>query len=229
MAGGLCVRDAPGVATWALIVMVGVSPPGVVQPVAAADAPAPGDRTRTFAIMRNGQQIGTSTLSFQRDGTETTVDVTTHVTVRIASLIVYRFDQTESERWANGRLLAMSVTIDDNGALHRTTAMGSQGKITVKGDNGVNEIAPTVLPLNLWNTALLNESVALDPRNGTLVPVSVVDRGWDNLTVEGSPMRAHHYVITATSAQDAWYDSNRDLIQMEMKGRDGSTIRYRLL
>ncbi len=59
-------------------------------------------RTATFAVMRNDDRIGTNTIDVENNGLQTSVQTVTHVEVKVLFLTVYRFDQTETERWTNG-------------------------------------------------------------------------------------------------------------------------------
>jgi len=191
----------------------------------AMEAPAAAETMR-FAVMRDGQPIGSNTIELQRNGAETTVRMITHIQVKIAFLTVYRFDQIETERWVDGRLVALEAVTDDNGTPHRVTATSSNGKITVNADGKVSEVAGTTIPASYWNPALLGKTIALNPQDGALVPVAVTDRGEDHVVVQGRPKRARHYMIRTTFPQDVWYDEHRQLVKVELKASDGSTIRY---
>jgi len=188
----------------------------------------PDSKTLKFAVMRNDSQIGTNTISVARNGQETTVQIVTHVEVKIAYVTVYRFDQTDTEQWSDGHLLAMNATTDDNGTVHRTNANCRDGKVVVEGDGQIRKLAADIIPVSLWNPVLLAQSVAFDPQDGAPVPVSVTDRGEENLVLQGHALHAHHYVLMTTFPQDLWYDENQRLVKVELKGSDGSTIRYQL-
>jgi len=188
----------------------------------------PDSKTMKFAVMRNDSQIGTNTITVVRNGQDTTVQIVTHVEVRIAYITVYRFDQTDTEQWADGRLLAMNATTDDNGTVHRTNANCRDGKVVVDGDGQVRTLTANIIPVSLWNPVLLVQNVALDPQDGAPVPVSVVDRGEENIVLQGHAQHAHHYVLMTTFPQELWYDENQRLVKVELKGSDGSTIRYLL-
>jgi len=179
-----------------------------------------------FAVMRDGQQIGTTRVELHRNGSEMTAQVVTHIQVKIAFVTVYRFDQTETERWRDGQLVALDAMTDDNGTKHRVKATSSNNKITVNADGKVTEVAGTTIPASYWNPALLGKTTALNPQDGAIVPVAVVDRGEDHLIVQGRAKRTHHYVIRTTFPQDVWYDEDRQLVKVELKGSDGSTISY---
>ncbi|HUO94555.1 MAG TPA: DUF6134 family protein [Rhizomicrobium sp.] len=181
-----------------------------------------------FSVTRDGTQIGTNTIDVVRKGGETNVQVVTHVEVGLAFITLYRYDQTETERWNNGHLISLSSVTDDNGTVHRTSASPCEGGLLVQGDGGAQKLAPTVVPASIWNPEMLSQNVVLNPVDGKLVAVSVVDRGEDALSIDGRTERAHHYMVKTVYSEDLWYDDAHRLVKMELKGSDGSTIRYQL-
>jgi hypothetical protein len=190
-------------------------------------APAePMAETLRFAVMREGQQIGTNTIELRRNGSETTVQMMTQVQVKIAFVTVYRFEQTETERWVGGKLMALSAVTNDNGTMHRVKATRANDRLTIEADGKTTEVAGNTIPASLWNPLLLEKTVAFNPQDGTMMPIAVTDRGVDQLVVQGRAKRTRHYVINSTFPQDVWYDDARQLVKVELKVSDGSTIRY---
>ena len=192
---------------------------------AAANAD-PGAVTMKFAVMRDGQQIGSNTIQLRHNGAETTVQMVTHVEVKIAFITVYRFDQTETERWVDGQLVALNAVTDDNGTMHRVKATRTNDKLAIEADGKKTEVAGNTIPASLWNPVLLEKSVAFNPQDGTIMPIAVIDRGDEHLVVQGRAKRARHYVINGTFPQDVWYDEQRRLVKVALKASDGSTISY---
>src|SRR3981081_3562651 len=80
-------------------------PPGATQPAA---------ETLEFAIMRNGEQIGTHKIELRRTGKNTSVNVAINIEVKILFVTAYRFQHLATERWVNGRLFALNCETDDN-------------------------------------------------------------------------------------------------------------------
>ena len=187
---------------------------------------APMAETLRFAVMREGQQIGTNTIELRRNGSETTVQMMTQVQVKIAFVTVYRFEQTETERWVGGKLMALSALTNDNGTMHRVKATRTNDRLTIEADGKTTEVAGNTIPASLWNPLLLEKTVAFNPQDGTMMPIAVTDRGVDQLVVQGRAKRTRHYVINSTFPQDVWYDDARQLVKVELKVSDGSTIRY---
>ena len=186
----------------------------------------PGSATMNYDIMRNGDQIGTTTVRLDRKGRETTAEVVTEVRVKVAFVTVYRYEQTETERWVDGRLVALNSVTDDNGTLHKVTATSRGNVLAVNADGKTSEVDPAVMPVSLWNAALVQKTIALDTQDGSLVKLSVVYHGKEQLVLQGQPRTAHHYSIHTTFPQEVWYDESRQLIKVALRGSDGSKIEY---
>ena len=186
-----------------------------VQPSAGAQPPAtaqPAAETLQYAIMRKGEQIGTHKIELRRTGKETAVNVETNVEVKVLFVTAYRFQHTATERWVNGHLVALDSETDDNGTQHKLSAA-----------------LKDIIPASLWNPELVRQSVMLDTQTGQVMPISVVDGGSEQVTVESGPAPAHRYTIKGKFSQDVWYDSRGRLVQSQLVARDGSVITYKLI
>jgi len=214
---------------WGALVVVSAmsfSAAAQAEPKNIAEPPESSDTTLNFAVLRNGAQIGTSTMRVRRDGQETVAEVATHIQVKIAYVTVYRFDQSQTERWADGNLVAFASVTDDNGTTHKVAAERNGNTLSVEADGKTSEVDPTVIPASLWNAALVRQTMALDPQDGSVTPVAVVDHGEEQLVLDGRPMTARHYSINTGMPQDVWYDEQNRLVKVELRGRDGSRIHY---
>ncbi|MGH6888064.1 MAG: DUF6134 family protein [Rhizomicrobium sp.] len=196
--------------------------------LAAPALASPDSHTVKFLVTRNGTPIGTNSIRVGHDGADTTVEMVTHVKVGFAFLTFYKFDQTENERWSDGRLLALDSITDDNGTIHKATATARDGALLVECNGKTLRSPATTIPFNLWNFELVAQNVALDTRYGSMETLKVTDRGEENVMVQGHPERAHHYQIVTSFPEDVWYDDAGELVQVEMKAMDGSIIRYQL-
>ncbi len=186
----------------------------------------PVSTTTNFAIVRDGDQIGTCSFRLHRNGRETIAQYVSHIQVKLAFITVYRFDQTETERWVDGRLVALNSVTDDNGTVHKVKATSRGDVLSVDADGTVTEVDPSLMPVSLWNAALVQKTTALNPQDGSIVPLSVVDHGKEQLLLQGRPETAHHYSIKTTFPQDVWYDEQQHLIKVALRGTDGSKIEY---
>ena len=69
----------------------------------------------------------------------------------------------------------------------------------------------------------------LNTQDGQVVPLSVVDLGSEDLTIDASTVKAHHYTMKSKYSQDVWYDEQQHLVQVKLLGPDGSVIMYKPL
>jgi hypothetical protein len=179
-----------------------------------------------YAVIRDGQQIGTTTVLLRRNGTSTSAEVKTNIQVKIAYITVYRYEQTETEQWKDGKLEAMSAVTDDNGTVHKVSARNDGKALAVDADGKVSKVDASLVPVSLWNAALVKSTMAINPQDGSVTRVSVIDHGNEDVVLQGRPTPARHYSIATTFPQDVWYDQHHQLIRVEMRGSDGSKIHY---
>jgi Domain of unknown function (DUF6134) len=185
---------------------------------------------RRFEITRDGEPVGTHVIEVNHSGNEFLVSVVTDLTVKVLFVTAYRLQFASSERWANGRLLALNSTSNNNGTRHvvSAAARGSRLEVTVDGKDPIF-VHPNVMPNSLWNAEFLRRPIMLDAQDGQVTPVSVRDFGEEDLTINASVIRARRYTVTSRYSQDVWYDDYARLVQARLVARDGSVIIYRLL
>src|SRR5215831_11308469 len=101
---------------------------------------------RRFAIMRNGEQIGTHAIEITRTGPETNVRITTDLTVKVLFVTAYRLQHNATERWVNGQLVAFESTTDNNGVRHKVSASRGASGLEVQADGKTTRVDQNVLP-----------------------------------------------------------------------------------
>jgi hypothetical protein len=143
-----------------------------------------------FRRNRDGEQIGTSTVRVQHSGDETTVETATDIRVTIAYITVYRFAKRQTERWIGGRLAGLSAVTDNNGKMSRVTATRHADRLSVNVDGRIGEIE-AVSPANLRDSSVLRLTRAFNTTDGTVIPVSVTNRGMEQIVARGRSVTAH--------------------------------------
>jgi len=213
---------------WAIVtIAAGVSTTlGAVLVAATVAAQTPAGTLR-FAIMRNGEQIGTHTVEISRVGPETTVRSATDLTVKVLFITAYRLQHSATERWVNGQLVAFNSTTDNNGTRHKVSAtMGAAG-LEMEADGKTSRVEKDVVPSSVWNPELVRRKVVFDSQDGQVEPISVTDNGAEELGLDARAVKAHHYEIKGRFSQDVWYDERGRLVQLKLIGSDGSVISYK--
>ncbi len=191
---------------------------GAVDPAAA--------ETTRFAVTRDGDRIGTSTIEIDRSRDDVTVRTMTDLTVNVLFFTAYRFKQMTTERWSNGHLVNLTATTDNNGTRHKVAVRSSDDQLQLTVDGKTSGLDNDIVPSTLWNPQFLRHSVMLDVGDGKVMPVSVIDNGTDTISLGGNEVQAHHYTIKARYSEDVWYNDRGRLVRVRVIGPDGSIIRY---
>jgi len=194
---------------------------------AANAAPGASGETLRFAIMRNGDQIGTHTVEINRGPKETSVNMSTDLTVKVMFITAYYLQYTTSEKWVGGKLVALHAQSDDNGTKHKVSVALKPNGLEVEADGKTSTVDKNIIPATLWNPEVVKRSQVLDPKDGEVVPITVTDQGMDELTIDGRTVKARHYVLKGKFPQDVWYDQQGRLVQSSLVAPDGSVILYK--
>jgi Family of unknown function (DUF6134) len=198
--------------------------PPAPTPAPAAQVPA---GTLRYAILRNGDQIGTHTIEINRTGPETNVRVNTDLTVTVLFVTAYRLQHSATERWVKDQLMAFTSTTDNNGTRHKVTASGGASGLEVNVDGTTSKVDKNVVPESLWNPEMLKRKTAFNTLDGQVETVTVTDGGMEELSIDGRAVKAHRYAIKGKFSQDVWYDERGRLVQVKLIGSDGSVISYK--
>lgn len=180
----------------------------------------------TYAVLRNGDRIGSQSIKVTRDGAERTVQIKTDVVVRMAMIPVYRFEQDSREVWRAGRLTSLTSETNDDGDRHDLWVSTIGDHLDVVGDGKRTKMEAGILPASLWNHALVDQTRLLNTIDGKTMAVTVADLGVDTLQSRGRMLQAHHYRLSGGLERDLWYDLADTLVQVGFKGSDDSAILY---
>jgi hypothetical protein len=196
-------------------------------PPAQAPAPQVPAGTLRYAILRNGDPIGTHTIEIGRTGQETNVRITTDLTVTVLFVTAYRLQHSATERWVKDQLVAFNSTTDNNGTRHKVTATGGASGLEVNADGNTSKVDKNVVPESLWNPDMLKHKTAFSTQDGLVETLTVTDAGAEELSIDGRTIKAHRYGVKGRFTQDVWYDERGRLVQVKLIGSDNSVISYK--
>jgi hypothetical protein len=198
----------------------------LASPVLAAQTLADGaTHSVAFDIIRHGETIGDHFLVFTRRGGLTEVRIDISVKVTVFSLTAYRFEQHGTETWDGNQLKMLSIDSDDNGDKTTVTVEPTHGKLRTTV-NGKTTLLPEMPLATLWRAVPPATRLVLDPTDGSPTNISTSDAGWETITIRGKPVRARHWVWGGELQRDLWYDTTDTLVQVRVKGDDGSEVTY---
>jgi D-arabinose 1-dehydrogenase-like Zn-dependent alcohol dehydrogenase len=203
----------------ALCLMTGSA---LANPAFLADGDA---QTLSFDILRKGQVIGGHTTVFVPRAGGVAASTTAWVKVKVLGITVYAFDMRETELWEADRLVDFTTTSNDDGARHAAAGKAAGDGLALMIDGQAHQ-APALPVANLWRMLPEGEIEAIDPADGKPGKLVVRELGRETISVRGRAVPARHWTWEGDMARELWYDDADRLIQVRLRGDDGSQILY---
>jgi hypothetical protein len=182
--------------------------------------------TLAFQILRNGNQIGTHSMSFERGADEINVTAAIDITFKLAFITLYRFVHEGHELWRNGQLVSMDTTTNDDGTKHRLIVRADEETFRISID-GRDFQAPRMALSSLWRGDYPVEGTMLDIVDASLLKVQSHVIGEERIATPEGMVVARHLEIRGDLIRDIWFDSSGALLRMLFPADDGSQIEYR--
>lgn len=194
----------------------------------AVMAPAAGaadlkDGAYSFMVFRDGDQIGTHTLTARHEGGDLVLDIAVDIKVKVAFITAYRYEQTRREVWRDGRLIAFESKTNDDGKKAKTSGKLEGDMLVVTGPDGTQKVRPDMIPNSWWNPDLVKQTELLSTFDGKVLKVKIEDAGEETVETATGPVKAHRYVLTGEAEREVWYDAEGRWVHMRT-GRGGTPV-----
>jgi hypothetical protein len=219
-----------------LIALIAAAPAAL-----AADQPYP--PVVTFAVYRNGENVGRHVITFEKKGTSQVVTVDTEITVRALGVAAYRYVHHANEVWVGDQLQSMQATTDDNGRKYTVSAQRvgvnlkvehtTSGPVATAAYDGFQvpdvsrETLPaTTLPTSQWNVLQVKQSTLLNTQFGTPSHVAIAPAGRETVRTSARSVEATRYSYTGDLHGNQWFDDRGRWVKGAFTAFDGSTVEY---
>jgi hypothetical protein len=185
--------------------------------------------TYVYQVMRNGEVVGEQRADFERRGDDLRVVTDVRINITLLGLSLYDFTQRIEEHWVGGVLVDFtSVSVDDGNT--RNVKLSRQGERLVGTCDGKKRDLPgSLIPTTLWNSAVVEQSSALETVKGRERTFQVSQKGTEKVKLPIGDVAARHFVFSGDFSREAWYDDSGVLVASQMEAKDGSIIRQELL
>ncbi|MGF1447751.1 MAG: DUF6134 family protein [Pikeienuella sp.] len=97
---------------------------------------------RTFKILRNGSDIGRHSLVARTTGEGFEIVIDIEIVVRVLGIAAYRYELSNTEVWAGGRLLRLDSRTNDDGDPFAVSVRGDGTSLAIEG-TGHNGLVPS--------------------------------------------------------------------------------------
>jgi hypothetical protein len=188
---------------------------------------------RTFAIFREGDEIGRHHVRFTPADNGFRARTEIEIEVKVAFFTAFQFRQTADDLWIDGQLRESRASTDDNGDVSETFIRATGNGLAVEGGEANRAIQVplgTMTDLAFWNVAIVRQQALVDTQKVKLTDLAAKPLGIE--TVEGphGPVTAERFTCAATTGRsgDIWFDSDGNWVKGIMSVR-GETLAYRLI
>lgn len=214
---------------------------GMGSSALAQDAPYP--PVLTFAVFRNGENIGRHVLAFQQKGDARVVTIDVDITVRALGVRAYHYVHHDTEVWVGDQLQSLKSTTEDNGRKFSVSAQHVGGNLKVEHtstgpvssaaydgfqapDVSHETMPASTMPTSQWNVRQVTQSTLLNTQYGTPSRVTVVKGPRDKVQTSKGTIEATRYTYTGDLRMDLWYDDQGRWVRGLFVAFDGSAVEY---
>ena len=182
-----------------------------------------------FDVFLDGKKVGTHLFEVVDANDQRHVQSTANFEVKILFFSAYKYEHTNTERWADNCLLTFDANTKVNGKPTAVSGATGEDGFLVEKIGGQELLPDCVMSFAYWNPAFLLEERLLNPQTGEFLDVEVELMGTENLEVRGEQVAAERYKITAQGIDLlVWYSSNNEWLGLESIAEKGRIIRYEL-
>ena len=201
----------------------------IVAPTATSSPTAPAaDGEWNFRVLLDGKEVGWHRYVVRGDGASTEVESRAQFDVRFLLLNAYSYRHTARERWRGACLDELESRTETNGRVEEVAAVAYDDAVVVDGPSGDARLPGCVMSFAYWDPRILRATRLLNSQTGELLPVSVAQRGTEQVSVAGRTVAATRHRLSAPNLQiDLWYADGR-WVALEAPTPGGRTLRYEL-
>jgi hypothetical protein len=188
---------------------------------------------RSFAIFRDGDEIGRHDVRFAAAADGLKVETTIDIAVKVAFLTAFSFQQHARDLWRDGLLVESRVATNDNGTKSETLLRARGDNLSVEGgveNRLLNVPLGTMTDIAFWNLDIVRQRALVDLQRAKLLGLAARSGGVETIEVTGGPITAQRYTIDAESGRngDIWFDDAGNWVKGLLVTR-GEQLAYHLL
>lgn len=195
---------------------------------AAADWPGKPGRY-VFEVTRNGDSIGTQTVTVKPDGDAVVTTTESVIAVKMLGIVVYRLHQTFTETYQGRKLISIRAESKDGDGLRIADVKRDGDHWSGTYQKETRSFDCDCETSSMWQMDGVRPGPMIEASLGRLRNVKVTDRGNETLDLPEGPVTTRHLSVTGDIERDVWYDPNGNLVSATQKGSDGSDIRQTLM
>jgi hypothetical protein len=197
----------------------------------------------TFAVYRNGENVGRHVINFQLKGDARIVTVDVDITVKALGVAAYRYVHHANEVWVGDQLQSLQSTTDDNGRRFVVSAQRAGASLKVEHtstgpvasaaydgfqapDVSHETLPASTMPTSQWNFRQVKQTTLLNTQYGVPAHVMVAPGPREPVRTSKGSVEATRYSYSGDLHMDLWFDDHGRWVKGIFTAFDGSTVEY---
>jgi Domain of unknown function (DUF6134) len=178
-----------------------------------------------YLVLRDGEPIGTHSVTVSPEGRDFKVEAETDLAVKFGPLTLYHLEHQRREIWRDGELEKMIAHTDKNGDIY-DIAITREPQGYKRVINGrTDRFDSSVKVLTLWHDDLFKYTSFLSPMEDKTYKISVDFVGADRVDLIDRSVDALEYRISGDTNRELWYDADGHIMKVSLLDHD-SRIDY---
>jgi len=162
----------------------------------AMPALAASKATRTFRIMRDGDDIGSHSLEAVLGPSGLEVAITIRIAVKFLGITAYRYEMDNREIWKSGRIVSVDSRVNDDGTDDNANIVANGDVLSISGSRYKGTAPGTAVTTSYFAPPFLERQPWLSTQSGAPLPVQIAPEG-----------RNGWYAVTGELETKLGYDS----------------------
>ncbi len=180
-----------------------------------------------FDVYRKGSQVGTHEMTFRREGDDIIAETRFEVSIKVLIVPVYSYLYTSTERWRDGKLVALNANTNDNGDVSTLSVKHENGTLRLSGTGGEYIALGGLYPTTHWNSGVKGSTQVINTITGKINDVELQRRDTTPISTKFGNITATHYAYQGDLTTEVWYDDHGKWVKMRFPGKDGVMIEYK--
>ena len=188
----------------------------------ASPALAAQKASRTFRIIRDGDDIGSHTLDavLGANGFEIAIDI--RIAVKVLGITAYRYEMDNREVWQDGRIVSVNSTVNDDGTKDFARASRAGDGLVLEGSRFNGKAPGIAATTSYYTTEFLKRQPWISTQTGTPLEIGISPEGRDRWWQTAGELETKLGYDASGEWTGCEFDAGGELARYEVAGGSGS-------
>ncbi|MCP4328526.1 MAG: hypothetical protein GY791_08845 [Alphaproteobacteria bacterium] len=172
--------------------------------------------------------VGTVEFQFEQQAGQLTVHSKLSILESKGDEVVYERTERRREIWQDGKVLAFTNDIVENGTASQVTAIRIGSRVAITGPNGTAFAPANSVPATFWSIDTVNRFSVYDVQTGDVLLAETIRMPAASQRIRGQNVKMQQFLVTGDLTRNLFYTPDNQWAGMRYLGRDARLVNYLL-